>query len=279
MKIVLYHSAYSTCSQKVRLTLEEKGVDYVSKELSFAKQEQLKPDYIKINPNGVVPTLVSDGQVITESSAIVEYLDELIPQPSLMPADPLGRARARAWMRFMEEVPTKAVRMPSFQKVFLPTLRLVKGKRAFAKDADQRTVRKGYYSKMNGGKGFDDKEVEESNHNLQMTVDRIEQSLQAGPWILGEQLTLVDLTLAPLVDRMLDLGCMEFFDNAPNTLDWMQRLQERPSYDRAFYKSSRLSERPEFQYARLRNWFTRDKKNSQTAKVKEKENAIETETH
>ena len=255
MALELYHSAYSTCSQKVRLTLAEKGLAFTSRELSFAKQDQLTPDYLKINPNGVVPTLLHDGAVITESSVIVEYLDEVFPDTPLMPSDALGRARARAWLRFMEEVPTKAVRIPSFQKVFLPSLRLIKSKRAFSKDIAKRTLRQGFYGKMNTGRGFDAHEIAEANHHLQMTVDRIEGSLLDAPWIMGGKLTLVDLTMAPLIDRMLDLGCTEFFAQAPKVLDWLQRLQDRPSFDQAFFKGARLSERPEFQYARLRNWI------------------------
>lgn len=255
MKLTLYHSAYSTCSQKVRLSLAEKGLDYTSNELSFAKQEQLAPDYLQINPNGVVPTLAHDGQVIMDSSVIVEYLDEVFPTPPLRPADAVGRAKMRVWLRFMEEVPTKAIRIPSFQRVFLPTLRLIKRPDGFGKDTDKRTLRKGFYGKMNKGQGFSDPEVDESNQHLQMTVDRIEQALADGPWVMGTQLTLVDLTLAPLIDRMLDLGCHHFFDSAPRTLEWMHRLQDRPSYDQAFYHGARLSDRKEFQYARLRNWF------------------------
>lgn len=255
MTLTLYHSAYSTCSQKVRLTLAEKGLKYTSNELSFAKQEQLDPDYLRINPNGVVPTLVDGDDIITDSSVIVEYLEEAYPTPALSPSDTVARANMRVWLRFMEEVPTKAVRIPSFQRVFLPTLRLIKRRSGFAKDTDQRTLRKGFYGKMNKGQGFSDPEIEESNHHLRMTVERIEKALADGPWVLGNQLTLVDLTLAPLMDRMLDLGCLEFFEDAPKTLDWMARLQARPSYDQAFYKGARLSERTEFQYARLRNWI------------------------
>jgi len=257
MTLTLYHSAYSTCSQKVRLTLAEKGLDYTSCALSFAKQDQLKSNYLAINPNGVVPTLVHDEQVITDSSVIVEYLDEVFPSPSLAPSDAVGRANMRVWLRFMEEVPTKAIRIPSFQRVFFPTLRLIKRGNGFAKDTDKRTLRKGFYAKMNKGQGFSDPEIAESNHHLQMTVDRIESALQVGPWVMGDQLTLVDLTLAPTIDRMLDIGCLDFFEHAPLTLDWMDRLQSRPSYDAAFYKGARLSERTEFQYAKLRNWFGR----------------------
>src|SRR5215510_8769764 len=126
MTLVLYHSPYSTCSQKVRLVLAEKGLDYTSREISFAREEQLAPEYLEINPNGVVPTLVHDGEPVTDSSCIMEYLDEVSPYPPLSPSSALGRGRMRAWLRYFEEVPTAAARVPSFQAVFLPVLRRVR---------------------------------------------------------------------------------------------------------------------------------------------------------
>src|SRR5262245_37532146 len=90
---VLYHSPYSTCSQKVRLVLAEKGIDFTSREISFARDEQRSPEYLKINPNGVVPTLVHDGEPMTDSSCIMEYLDEVAPDPPLSPPSALGRGR------------------------------------------------------------------------------------------------------------------------------------------------------------------------------------------
>ncbi|MGC1780341.1 MAG: glutathione S-transferase N-terminal domain-containing protein [Xanthobacteraceae bacterium] len=74
--LVLYHTAHSTCSQKVRLVLHEKTAKFDEVRIDLAKKEQLKPDYLKLNPNGVVPTLVDDGTPIVESSVICEYLDE-----------------------------------------------------------------------------------------------------------------------------------------------------------------------------------------------------------
>ena len=75
MTIELYHSPYSTCSQKVRLVLHEKGLAFTSHEISFRKEEHLAENYLKINPNGVVPSLVDNNSIITDSSCILEYLD------------------------------------------------------------------------------------------------------------------------------------------------------------------------------------------------------------
>jgi glutathione S-transferase len=75
-KLVLYHAPHSTCSQKVRLVLHEKGLPFEDIRIDLSKKEQLRSEYLAINPNGVVPTLVDDGTPIIESSVICEYLDE-----------------------------------------------------------------------------------------------------------------------------------------------------------------------------------------------------------
>ena len=108
-----YNAPQSTCSQKVRYTMAEKGLPFVEHKLKLFKNEQLRPEYLKLNPNGVVPTLVHDGRPIVDSSVIMEYLDAMHPESSLTPRDAEQRARMRAWTRFFEEVPTVAVRFPS----------------------------------------------------------------------------------------------------------------------------------------------------------------------
>jgi glutathione S-transferase len=246
MTFVLYHSAYSTCSQKVRLVLAEKGIPYVSREMSFATEEQLSPEYLLLNPNGVVPTLVHDGEPVIDSSCIMEYLDEASPLPALSPPTALGRARLRAWLRYFEEVPTAAARVPSFQRVFLPLLRATRSEHEFDASADRRPIRKGFYRKMGSGRGFAPEEIENSMEQLRQTVDRIEAALDRGPWIMGEQLTLAECCVAPLIDRLDDLGMQNLWAERPRFTRWLARVRDRPSFAQAFYRGSRLSERPEF---------------------------------
>ena len=95
--IELYHFAFSTCSQKVRLVLAEKGLEFVSHEVNIiGGQEQHDPEYVKLNPKHVVPTLVHDGRVFVESSLIIKYLDDAFPDPPMRPADALGRYASTA---------------------------------------------------------------------------------------------------------------------------------------------------------------------------------------
>ena len=117
----LYHAHISTCSQKVRLCLAEKGLEWTSHPIEFATGGHLTPAYLALNPNGVVPTLVHDTRPVIDSSVICEYLEEIAPSEgtALLPRDAYGRAKVRAWLRYIEEVPTSAIRVPSFNGLFL----------------------------------------------------------------------------------------------------------------------------------------------------------------
>ena len=91
MGFTLYNAPQSTCSQRVRFVLNAKGLPFAEIKLNLLEGDQLKPDYLKLNPNGVVPTLDHDGAIVTDSTVITEYLDEVVP-----PGELLARAKAEA---------------------------------------------------------------------------------------------------------------------------------------------------------------------------------------
>ena len=101
--LILYDFGNSVCCQKVRITLVEKGLTWEARRVDLFKTEQYDPDYLKLNPKGVVPTLVHDGTPIIESTLICEYIDETFPEPPLIPKDPAERARMRLWSKFVDE--------------------------------------------------------------------------------------------------------------------------------------------------------------------------------
>src|SRR2546430_6599123 len=93
MPFKLYNAPQSTCSQRVRFVLNAKNLPFREVKLDLMAGDQMKPDYLKLNPNGVVPTLDHDGAIIIDSSVIIEYLDEIMPEPAhFTPADPARRA-------------------------------------------------------------------------------------------------------------------------------------------------------------------------------------------
>ena len=100
--MILHHGWRSSASRRVRLCLEEKGLAYEGHVVDMANMEHHSPEYLKINPLGVIPTLIHDGRPLHESGTICEYLDETFPDPPLRPDTPYERAEMRNWIRHID---------------------------------------------------------------------------------------------------------------------------------------------------------------------------------
>jgi glutathione S-transferase len=241
MDLKLYHHPVSTCSQKVRLALAEKNLGFDQHIIDWSKLEHLSDWYLAINPNGVVPTLVHDGVYIVDSSVICEYLEEAFPERPIAPPDPRGRAAMRAWMRYFEEVPTVAIRIPSFNKLFVKPLKVDRTAAEFEAMTDRMPLRKQFYRQMTET-GFSDQATRDSMERLRKTLERVDGALADGrPWLLGEQYTIADMVLVPSVVRMSDLGLGETWADLPRIQAWFDRVQARPSFATAYVPHSRVN--------------------------------------
>lgn len=235
----LFHLEFSTCSQKVRLTLAEKGLAYESRIMNPAEREQLSDWYLKINPNGVVPSLLHNGEAVIDSSVICEYLDEVFPDPPLAPRTPLGRAQMRAWMRYFEEVPTTAIRVPSFN-MFKGIHRATLGEAAFNAITEKLPLRKHFYRSM-GENGFDKEKTEESLERLRNCLERVSRALDDGrAFLLGDEYSIADILLVPTVVRLEDLKLTRLWGDLPNIARWYAAVQARPSFAIAYAGNARL---------------------------------------
>jgi len=94
-EFTLYHHGSSVCAAKVRFAMAEKGLEWDGVYIDILKGEQFEPEYLKLNPKGVVPTLVHNDTIVPDSTVIIEYLDQLSPDTSVHPTDPWQRAQAR----------------------------------------------------------------------------------------------------------------------------------------------------------------------------------------
>jgi glutathione S-transferase len=237
----LYSAAQSTCSQKVRLTLAEKRLDFVEHKMKLFQNDQLKPEYLKLNPNGVVPTLVEDGAPIIDSSVIMEYLDEVYPEIELTPADPKRRAQMRAWLRFFEEVPTVAVRFPSYNAAFARHFQKMSDEE-FKALAKSKPLRDKFLGEMDKQKGFSIEKLKQAEDSITKTVKRMEKPLSQSKYLLGDDLTLADFAVLPCLIRMEDLGYEFLWKDYPGVAAWLVRMKSRPSYGAAYYEGSLLSQ-------------------------------------
>jgi len=235
--VELYHFWSSVCSVRCRMALEEKGVAWTSRYIDLFKFDQLKPDYLKINPDGIVPTLVHNGEPVRESTIINEYIDDAFPGPKLMPDDPLGRARMREFIRKCEDGFDGIVKL-TIVKYILPKLRNRWGDAELIKQAARRPMR--YYQDVHSRavRGeIAEAELAVARGMIEELLDRVEATLDPGPWIVGSEFTLADIAVAPYMFRLSALGADQFWSKSrrPRVNEWYQRLSVRPAFQTAVF--------------------------------------------
>ncbi len=228
----LYSFMNSICTQKVFITLAEKGQPYDIQLVNLFKNEQFSPEYLKIHPKGVVPALDHDGRVVIESSLICEYLDEAFPEPPLRPADPWAKARMRLWSKMVDEYLFEATRELSFSAMFRERMKNMtdeqrEGRFKNTGDPIKRARLESTYTE-----GVDSPYVYQGIGEFEIAFAKMEKDLSdGGPWLLGGQFTLADINMMPFVARLAYLDLLDvWIADRPATKDWWARAQELPSF-------------------------------------------------
>jgi glutathione S-transferase len=226
----LYHGGHTTCSRKARLCLKEKGLAYTSHFLNLRGFEQHTPAYLKLNPNGVVPTLVDDGEAIVDSMLINEYLDEKYDQHTrLRPTNPLDKARMRVWTKLASDHGLAGVVPRTWPTFKAHTDKLSPDELGAKLDRIPLIERKERWAKVARG-GFNEQDLDAGRKAATLIVTRMEAGLGDGAWLMGEQYTLADIDLFPFIDRFA-----EFYPDmlnataTPGVATWRARMHERPA--------------------------------------------------
>jgi glutathione S-transferase len=237
----LYNAPQSTCSQRVRFVLNSKALPFDEVKLNLLAGDQLKPDYLKLNPNGVVPTLDHDGQIVIDSNVIIEYLDEVAPDASFTPEDPAKRAHMRSLMHFIDEMPAAAVRVPTFNLAFLPKFKAM-SRADFVAMAESKPLRKEFMMTM-GQTGFPKPEMDAALARLRRAYERMDAEIEksGGPWLIGQDITLADVSVMPALVRMDDLGMPDWQD-LPRVVAWFDAIRAQPAYRQTYYHGSLVSD-------------------------------------
>lgn len=228
----LYHNAASTCSQKVRLVLAEKGLSYESHAIDLIGGGQHDPDYVKLNPNHVVPTLVHDGHVLIESTLINEYLEDAFPDVSMASSDPVKRHAARLWVKRIDDKVHPQAGVITFaigpRKLILSQPEEVREKGIAAIPNPVARARRRSVIEH----GIKAPEFEGAVHTFVALLDDMEAALAPGAWLSGEAFGLADACALPYVLRLDHLAMTPLLaaDVRPGVNDWYERVQARPSF-------------------------------------------------
>jgi glutathione S-transferase len=231
----LYHHWSSVCAQKVRIVLAEKILDWESRHIDLFAFEQWDRDFLKLNPKAAVPILDHDGHIVTESNIIIEYLDEVFPDNPLRPNDLKLRSKMRRWMLFSEEDLHMSIATASFNprhRVRMVAKYSNDELISIAKSCPFPEMGRRMLSRLEPGVP---QEEEDAVYDKIMTVmDWMEADLTSGQWlIVGNQFTLADIAMAPYINRIEVLAHPEFITDRPHILNWWQRIQELPCYQKA----------------------------------------------
>jgi len=232
--LALYHAWISSASRRVRFVLEEKQIAYQSILVDLLAFEQHSPEYVAVNPNGLVPTLVHHGTSVIESSVICEYLDEVFPDTPLRPANPHARAHMRVWAKWTDEVVIRAFQVANWNRMMAPTARQwsdaeVEQRLAAVPVPDRRED----WRRM-AREPFSEAEIEHAVRNIRRTLERMENDLANGPWLAGDAFSLADIHLSPYIVRLGEHAERGIhLSDYPKCNDWWSRLPARPAFERA----------------------------------------------
>jgi glutathione S-transferase len=233
--MVLHHGWRSSASRRVRLCLEEKRLPYESHVVDMANMEHHSPEYLKINPLGVIPTLVHHGKPLHESGTICEYLDESFPDPPLRPETPYERGEMRNWIRHIDGLIGNLIIFNwrhHLQKVaekwsdeeLAEKMKSIPSKER--QEAWLRVARKPYTE--------DERQAARDKLTHQL-LDRMEQALRGSGWLVGRVYSIADIAAVPFVKRIDEEIVPEQVSEKhhPRVADWWARIQARPAFARA----------------------------------------------
>lgn len=230
----LYTHPMSPCAQKVRIVLAEKGINWTKHHVDLQQKANLEPEYLKLNPLGVVPTLVHNGNPVIESSIICEYLEDTFPDDSLRPADSYQRSKMRYWMKHVDVKLHPSCGTLQWPMVMREALmeKPEEERQAILERIPEKPRRE--RQKRLVKFGLDAPDVADAVQTYRKTILDMEKALSEHAWVVGDQFTLADACLAPYFQTLLQFDWTALYDrNCPNVTHWFECIQQRSSFQAA----------------------------------------------
>lgn len=227
----LFHFAMSSCSQKVRLYLRLKGIPWTGHRVDLSTHENYGPDFLAINPRGMVPVLVLDGEVHIDSNDILTLLEERFPEPCLIPAplrDEIGRLMAE------EDALHHDLRHLSFRFVHgrartTKTPEMLRSYRDGSQSDAKKEAELAFYERL-ARTGLDDDTCRISAAKFRAAFDRFEARLADHDFLAGPAPTVVDIAWFVYAYRLV-LGGYPLSTLHPTLHAWFEARRETPGWE------------------------------------------------
>ncbi|WP_197917355.1 glutathione S-transferase family protein [Thiosulfatihalobacter marinus] len=230
----LYHGATSVCSAKVRLGLAELGLGWTGQILDLGAGEQNAQWYVRLNPKGVVPTLLDGDLVVADSSVILEHLAEKLPDSTFVPKDTGLRVRSRMWLADCIDI---------HAAINTLTYSTAKRRQILASKSPEEieAALAGMTHPANAAKrrdilanGMESVHVMAAFFALRLMFDRMQADLETSRWLAGDSFSIADAAIVAYVDRLDRLGLGGLWNGrTPKVGDWLDAARARKSYGAA----------------------------------------------
>jgi glutathione S-transferase len=230
MALKLYSFGPGANSLKPLLALYEKGLDFEHRLMNAGAFEHHEPWFVKINPRGQVPALDHDGKIITESTVICEYLEDVFPdQVPLRPADPYVRAQMRIWTKWVDEYFCWCVSTIGWHRMIANMTKNLSDEE-FEKYVERIPVYEQRVKWRTARKGFPQEVIDEEMRKIEYSVKKLEERLSESKWLAGPDYSLADICNFAIAGGM-ERGYAELVNekDTPHLVDWIKRIQERPA--------------------------------------------------
>lgn len=226
--LTLYHSATSVCSAKVRLVLAELKLEWESRMLDLAAGDQFTQEYLALNPQGVVPTLVHSGHAVTESNDIMRYLC------GKFGADLSGFATAESseWLDLSVEFHAA---VNTFTQLIVNRDRLLTlpPEELAARLSNIPDLARATKLQRIVEKGFQAEQVADATISVRRILQQVDNAAGRSRWLAGNAYSLADAAILPFVTRLELLGMAEFWRERPHAASWLADARQRTTYDTA----------------------------------------------
>ena len=228
MELILYHSVESTCSQKVRFVMSEKKLHWQQKNINLRKGEQFDPEYLKLNPKAVVPTLIHDERVIRESTVVIEYLDDVFPEPPLKPEQPYQRALMRLLLKAFDEEVHPCVGILSYAIVLRHQMNSLKSPEQMQEHFKQIVdPMRRQRQQSTHYEGLEAAAASQAVVTLAKVINLLAELKGNNSWLCGNDFSLADATAAPYMVRMKNIGLGALWEDKPEIGNWLEAVISR----------------------------------------------------
>lgn len=241
----LFHWEPVGHAARVLVCLEEIGVDYRSNYVDALNFEHFSGDFLKLNPQGLLPVLKVDGVALSESSLINEFLAESFPEANLKPADPTDSYNVQVWSKFVDYNLASSLATLGCRRYLVPLLercdRAVLETRIASIPVPERRV--GW--RRAARNDYDEALVDNAGRKVRLVLGRMEEALATGEWLVGGRYSIADINAFAMISGLMQAAPdIVNADDAPHTTAWAGRIAARPAV-RSVLDSADLRRRPD----------------------------------